>query len=84
MFEAWLKGICDKDPMIEIRFGTKVETVEERDDGVLTAVTNLNDNKVSLISSKLLAACDGASSTVRRGLQIELDGGPVYVIPPLN
>jgi FAD-dependent monooxygenase len=77
VFEAWLKELCDKNPDIEIRFQTKVEKAEERDDCVLTTVTDLRDHSKSLISSKLLAACDGASSKVRRGLQIELDGGPV-------
>lgn len=77
VFEAWLKNLCEKDPMIDIRFETKVETTEERDDYVLTTVTNLKDNQQSQISSKLLAACDGASSRIRRALQIELDGGPV-------
>ena len=67
--------------MIEIRFETKVETVEERDDCVLTTVTDLKNNQQSLISSKMLAACDGASSRVRRSLHIELDGGPVYANP---
>jgi FAD-dependent monooxygenase len=81
VFEAWLKRICEKDPMIELRFETKVEIAEERDDCVLTTVTSLKDNQQSLISSKLLAACDGASSKIRRGLQIELDGGPVYARP---
>ena len=81
VFEAWLKKICEKDPMIEIRFETKVEKAEERDDFVLTTVTSLKDNQKSVISSKLLAACDGASSKIRRGLAIELDGGPVYAKP---
>lgn len=78
VFEAWLKGVCDKDPMIETRFGWKVEAAEERDDGVLTRVTDLAEGQTSFISSKFLAACDGASSKIRRGLEIPLDGGPVY------
>ncbi|KAH0829254.1 hypothetical protein AYO21_09793 [Fonsecaea monophora] len=77
VFEAWLKGVCDKDPLIEMRFGWKVEATEESDDGVVTTATNLAEGRTSYISSKFVAACDGASSRIRRGLQIPLDGGPV-------
>ncbi|KAL5313076.1 hypothetical protein ACEPPN_019503 [Leptodophora sp. 'Broadleaf-Isolate-01'] len=80
IFEAWLKGVCDKDPLIESRFGWKVESAEEHGDTVLTTVTNLAEDRKSIISSKFLAGCDGASSRLRRGLQIPLDGGPVYVV----
>lgn len=81
VFEAWLKGECDVDPMIETRFGWKVETADEQDDGVLTTVTKIDEGRPITISSKFLIGCDGASSRIRRGLQIELDGGPVYVVP---
>lgn len=81
VFEAWLKGECDLDPMIETRFGWKFEAADERDDGVLTTVTNIGKDRPVTISSRFLIGCDGASSRIRRGLQIELDGGPVYVAP---
>ena len=77
VFEAWLKKVCERDPLIDIRFETKVETAEEREDCVITTVTDLRNNQQSQISSKLLAACDGASSKIRRALGVNLDGGPM-------
>jgi hypothetical protein len=29
VFEKWLRGICDEDPLINVRFGWNVESVEE-------------------------------------------------------
>jgi len=33
--------------------------------------------------SDYVAGCDGASSKVRRALDIPVDGGPMYAIPPI-
>jgi len=76
IFEKWLKAICDDDPLIDLHFGWKVISVDEQRDDVHTTVLDPHSNKHVFIS-KYMAGCDGGSSTVRRSLGIEIDGGPV-------
>jgi FAD-dependent monooxygenase len=76
-FEAWLKVLCEDDPLIDLRFGWKVEQVEECEDQVRTFATNKNNGVTTEFTSKYLAGCDGASSVVRKSLSLPLDGGPM-------
>jgi FAD-dependent monooxygenase len=76
-FEAWLKKICEEDPMIDVRFGWKVQQVIESDDKVTTYATNIKTGSTTEFTSKYLAGCDGASSVVRKSLSLPLDGGPM-------
>ncbi|TVY40340.1 FAD-dependent monooxygenase [Lachnellula subtilissima] len=77
IFEAWLKESCDTNPLIDLRYGNKVETVQsEGEDVKVTAVNSRTGKKVDFIS-RYVAGCDGSSSKVRTGLGIPLDGGPV-------
>ncbi|KAJ9634880.1 hypothetical protein H2204_006114 [Knufia peltigerae] len=82
VFEKWLKGICDRNPLIDLRFGWKLEEATEVEGGVRVSVTNTSSGTQSQILSKYLIGCDGGSSRVRRSLEIPLDGGPmpVYVL----
>jgi FAD-dependent monooxygenase len=77
VFEAWLKKICDENPLIDLRFGNKVESVDETEEGANLTVSDVRTGQRSKITSRYIAACDGASSRIRRGLAIPLDGGPV-------
>ena len=77
VFERWLKGICDEDPMIDLRFGWKIEGVEEEEDRVRTTVTHVGSGTSQVFVSDYVAGCDGGSSKVRRSLGIEIDGGPM-------
>lgn len=77
IFEAWLREICEKDPLVDLRYGWKVEEVEEDSDEVKTTVSNVDTCARSVIESKYVAGCDGAGSRVRRALQMPLDGGPI-------
>ncbi|KAF4493696.1 FAD binding domain containing protein [Fusarium agapanthi] len=77
IFENWLKSLCDKNPLISLRYGHKVESVEEGDDVVKTTVTNVKTGTTTVWSSDFVAGCDGASSRVRRSLSLPLDGGPI-------
>jgi FAD-dependent monooxygenase len=77
VFEAWLKGIADKNPLIDLRFGNKVESVEESAEGVKVFYEEVQTGQRKKIASRYLAACDGASSRIRRSLGIPIDGGPV-------
>lgn len=77
IFEKWLKAICDKDSLVDLRFGYKVESVEEEGDHVKTVVTDVDSGVSSEYMSDYVAGCDGASSRVRKTLGLPLDGGPV-------
>ncbi|TVY34893.1 FAD-dependent monooxygenase [Lachnellula occidentalis] len=82
IFEAWLKKSCDANPLIDLRYGNKVETVQsDGEDVKVTAVNSQTGKKVDFIS-RYVAGCDGGSSKVRTGLGIPLDGGPTpgYVL----
>jgi FAD-dependent monooxygenase len=76
-FEAWLKGLSDENPLMDFRFGWKVESVVDDGDGVKTIAVNVDTGKRQSFRSSYVGACDGASSKVRTGLGIPLDGGPV-------
>ncbi|EXJ70410.1 uncharacterized protein A1O5_06478 [Cladophialophora psammophila CBS 110553] len=77
IFEKWLKDICDKDPLIDLHFGYKVESVQEEKDHVKTTVTSADSGASFQFYSDYVAGCDGASSRVRKSLGLPLDGGPV-------
>jgi FAD-dependent monooxygenase len=77
VFEAWLKRECDGNPLVDLRFGNRVESVEETEGGASLLVSDVKTGQSRRITSRYVAACDGASSRIRRGLMIPLDGGPV-------
>lgn len=77
IFEKWLKAICDEDPMIDLNYGFKVESVEESSNLIKTTVTNVATGTQTVWSSDYVAGCDGASSKVRTSLSIPIDGGPM-------
>lgn len=77
VFERWLKDMCDKDPLVDVRFGWKVVDVQETYDGVRTTVTHTDTQNTVLIDSDYLAGCDGASSKTRQSMEMPIDGGPV-------
>lgn len=76
VFEKWLKAICDDDPLIELRFGWKVESVSEKTDIVSVSVVDPEGTR-SVFVSTYVVGCDGGSSTVRRSLEIPIEGGPM-------
>lgn len=79
IFERYLKSRCDENDLIDCRFGWKVEKCIESDEGITVEASNARTGEKRSISSKYLVACDGASSRIRRDMEIELDGGPLYV-----
>ena len=76
-FERWLKEICDKDPLIDLHFGWRVEDVQETADEVRTTVANVASGISKTYVSEFVAGCDGASSKTRRSMKMPLDGGPM-------
>lgn len=77
IFEKWLKSICNKDPLIDLHYGSKVDSVKEDNGVVETMVTDVDTGVQTLWKSDYMAGCDGASSKVRNSLSIPLDGGPM-------
>lgn len=77
IFERWLKAICEKDPLIELHYGYKIDSVGETDNEVEALVTEVDTGVQSMWKSDYLAGCDGGSSKVRTSLSIPLDGGPM-------
>jgi FAD-dependent monooxygenase len=76
-FEKWLKERCEKDEMIDARFGWRIEHVEVKEGKVRTRATVVESGETRIFVSEYAVGCDGASSVVRRSLEIPLDGGPV-------
>ena len=76
IFERWLKAICDDDPLVDLRFGWKVEDLREESESVYTTVSD-PDGARSTFASRYAVGCDGGSSTVRRSLGLTIDGGPM-------
>jgi 2-polyprenyl-6-methoxyphenol hydroxylase-like FAD-dependent oxidoreductase len=83
IFEKMLKKSCDEDPLIDVRFGWRVEDVIEEEHLVKSRFTNVDTSDSVNIVSDYLVGCDGASSRTRKALEFPLDGGPMYV-PFLN
>lgn len=79
IFEAWMKRVCDAEPLVDVRFGWRLDAIHEMTDQVEAIVSKGNDSNIELhsLKSKYVVACDGASSRCRRSLNIPLDGGPV-------
>lgn len=77
VFERWFKTVCDDDPLIDLRYGWKVEDVQESSDCVRTTVVHSDTGASETYVSRFMAGCDGAGSKVRRILELPLDGGPM-------
>ncbi|KAJ5669812.1 hypothetical protein N7462_010882 [Penicillium macrosclerotiorum] len=78
LFEAFLKEKCQNSQLIDVRFGWTVTHVIEGPTGVETRVNNPHTGEEQAIHSPYAVGCDGASSSVRKGLGIDLDGGPLH------
>ena len=77
VLERWLKGLCEANSLIDVRFGWRVESVEEKADEVVALVRNISTGEMTTMHSDYMAGCDGASSRTRKSLELPLDGGPM-------
>jgi FAD-dependent monooxygenase len=77
IFEAWLKPICERNPLITTFFGCKFEELTEEEDGVTSVLTEIKTNEKIRVRSQYVIACDGAGSRVRRSAGLKITGGPV-------
>ncbi|RFU78913.1 fad binding domain [Trichoderma arundinaceum] len=77
IFESWLKELCVKNPMVDVRTGWKVIGAQEHDDGVEVKATDLHTGEERVFRSQYAVGCDGANSIMRKSAGINLDGGPL-------
>lgn len=71
--EPLLRDIAERTPGVTVRFGHELVDLAQDDDGV-TAVVHGPDGERRTVRCTYLVGCDGAASTVRRLLDIELRG----------
>jgi tetracenomycin A2 monooxygenase-dioxygenase len=63
----------------DIRFGVRLRTVEQDEDGVTAQVEDISTGEVSTVRASYLIGADGASSTVRQAVGISRSGrGTVF------
>ncbi|MEU5194053.1 FAD-dependent monooxygenase [Streptomyces scabiei] len=61
-------------PRVEIRYGTRLETMEQDSEGVLAVVRDVASGATETLAGTYLVACDGGRSGIRRALGIEFEG----------
>ena len=71
--EPLLKSIAEEHPMIDVRFGHELVSFEQDPDGVTAHVRTTAGGDVTFRSTYLIG-CDGGTSTVRKQLNIALQG----------
>ncbi|KAI8716071.1 Phenol 2-monooxygenase [Fusarium sp. LHS14.1] len=76
VFEAWLKTKIQAEPLIDSRFGWKLETFTEANDIVQSSIVNTETGETRVMQTQFLIGCDGAGSRVRKTLKSKLVGGP--------
>ncbi|EXL69778.1 hypothetical protein FOPG_14307 [Fusarium oxysporum f. sp. conglutinans race 2 54008] len=77
IFERRLRAMCEDDPLIQLHYSHKIESVELQPAGVKTRIIDSETGISTVWESDYVAGCDGASSRVRKSLSFPLDGGPI-------
>ena len=71
--EPLLKGFAEENPLLDIRFGHELVSFEQDASGV-TARLRSSKGEESTVRALYMAGCDGGTSTVRKALDIPLQG----------
>jgi 2-polyprenyl-6-methoxyphenol hydroxylase-like FAD-dependent oxidoreductase len=61
-------------PTIDLRYGTRLDALQQDDHGITATLTAVESDEVSQLRTSFLVGCDGAAGTVRAALNIELGG----------
>jgi 2-polyprenyl-6-methoxyphenol hydroxylase-like FAD-dependent oxidoreductase len=77
MFDPILKEFAGSMPGVSLRYGAKLVGLRQGAEGVEAEVEDVAGGAPSIIRARYIAACDGASSTVRKLLNIPMHGKPV-------
>jgi 2-polyprenyl-6-methoxyphenol hydroxylase-like FAD-dependent oxidoreductase len=73
IFEAMMMEHAHRDPSVTVRQGWRLQTCDQIGDVVVAQLANSVGNTVT-VHADYLVGCDGASSQVRTGLGIGMDG----------
>jgi 2-polyprenyl-6-methoxyphenol hydroxylase-like FAD-dependent oxidoreductase len=73
-FDPILQRYARTFPHVDLRYRTRLESFEASDDGVTADIVDLQSGRREHVETKYLIGCDGANSTVRRSLGIDLGG----------
>ena len=73
-FDPVLQRYAQALPLVELRYGVRLESFRQDDKGVVAQVVNVASGRDEEIMAEYLVACDGGASTIRRQLGIELQG----------
>jgi 2-polyprenyl-6-methoxyphenol hydroxylase-like FAD-dependent oxidoreductase len=72
--ERMLRAHAAALPLVETRYGWRLDRFDESDDGVAATIAEDATGRRAIIEGTHLVGCDGANSVVRNGLGISLAG----------
>jgi 2-polyprenyl-6-methoxyphenol hydroxylase-like FAD-dependent oxidoreductase len=75
-FDPILQRCAKRFPGVELRYKTELEDFTQDHDGVIAIVRDVDTGQCDVLHAQYLIGCDGADSTVRDLLGIELRGRP--------
>ena len=73
-FDPILQELARSFARVQVRTHTRLDSFEESNSGVRAVLTDTRTGAAETIETSYLVGCDGAQSTVRRRLGIELEG----------
>jgi 2-polyprenyl-6-methoxyphenol hydroxylase-like FAD-dependent oxidoreductase len=73
-FDPILQRFARSFPTVTLRYRTRLDSFEATPDGVIAHLTDMTTGARKDVAARFLAGCDGAGSTVRRGLGVALAG----------
>ena len=79
--EPVLRAHCRRNPLIELRLGLRLDSLDQDDDGVTSHLVDVLSGDRVRLRSRYLIGCDGASSQVRGVLGIGERGFDVPGLP---
>jgi 2-polyprenyl-6-methoxyphenol hydroxylase-like FAD-dependent oxidoreductase len=76
LFDPILRAFAERQSSVEIRYQTKLESMQFDSDGVTATVADQRTGEQRQLHADYIAGCDGAHSTVREQLGIRMIGKP--------
>jgi 2-polyprenyl-6-methoxyphenol hydroxylase-like FAD-dependent oxidoreductase len=84
VLEPALRDILLESPLIELRFGWRLDSFVQDAEGVTATLREVATDRIDHVRCSLLAGCDGGGSVVRESLGFSLDGrfsiAPFYMV----
>jgi 2-polyprenyl-6-methoxyphenol hydroxylase-like FAD-dependent oxidoreductase len=77
MFDPVLLRFAQSFPHVSLRYHAELQSFEDKGDVVVARVIDPRTGEAETIEADYLVGCDGAASTVRQSLGIEMAGNPV-------